>query len=72
MTTSNIPFVSLFTRRQIAREKELIAKQQPIMMSYIEAVKKELDPDHPRNLIGRFLVHSQKEGGEASYACYAG
>lgn len=70
---SSIPLASIFMRSAVKRHEHLAMDVQlPILKSYVDECRKELEPENPKGLIDRFLIHSQQAADEAAQTCYSG
>lgn len=57
----------------IERERHLKYNvQNPTLTSYLEEVKKNLDPDHPKCLLERFATNSQTAKGTPDSEFFSG
>ena len=67
----NIPFSKMFLRSTEARENELYESIIPqLLQSFINEHKETLEREHPRDVIDRYILHSEssEEGKTASFA----
>lgn len=63
----NLPFASYLLKSTLARENYLVTQVfDPVVQDSIDEHDNSLDPDHPRDVTDRYLIHSHSEEGERS------